>query len=60
VLRLLVALVHANELAARRDLEAGAVEAGAEVWKVAPGGVEPPHADSKFLENAFSQFYSVL
>jgi len=27
---------------------------------MAPGGVEPPHADSKFLENTFSQVYSVL
>jgi hypothetical protein len=27
---------------------------------MAPGGVEPPHADSKFVENSCSQFYSVL
>jgi hypothetical protein len=56
----LVAAVHAHELAALHDLDAGAGEAGAEVWKAAPGGVEPPRADSKFLENACSQFYSAL
>jgi hypothetical protein len=27
---------------------------------VAPGGAEPPHADSKFLEKACCQVYSVL
>ena len=27
---------------------------------MAPGGVEPPHADSKFLEDAFSQACSAL
>jgi hypothetical protein len=27
---------------------------------MAPGGVEPPHADSKFLEKACSEAHSVL
>ena len=26
---------------------------------MAPGGIEPPHADSKFLEKACSQAHSV-